>query len=562
MLRPVLDGLGDIAWDQLEHRDGTAEEIPHLLRARRYSTKPDWLLTELLTRRDGAYSAATAALPFLVELASSEDVPWRSVLLSSVGFLARDGADDPDWRTAWGRVRLDVLALVEDEDPSVRRYAWRAFSDGRGSADGVLEVMRRCWSDVPSRLDIVVAAREFAADSEIAAWLRELPLDDDPQMRLAVAYALGLGVEEFLPGMSGDMSPWWETASFRFSPSHVIGLMAEVFAERPAEHTALLRELSALPNRRYAVAHNAGTLLSRWRSPEAESLAIAASWLADPDPHVRFEAVYLLGCARAEEHAHAIAALLDDEETWFPPHTEPVGLAAAWALARCGRQVPDLVRRLAPLRSTRPEPAYRTHVPSLSETLGSLDERAFPEVAELVALLDTEHRSVALWTLGRLGTPVPELAPADPLAAWAWWRCGGDAAEAAGVIATDVTAAGALRRRSVQLLGHMGPEAAHLADRLPLGDEGIAMRVDTRYAHLRMTGEPGDLVPVCLEALNGLGSGRFEPVMIRAAEALEEAGARLEVAATVLASDRRLCCHGGWRGFDQDERMRAALREL
>ncbi|MET9628362.1 hypothetical protein ABZX92_12940 [Lentzea sp. NPDC006480] len=554
----MLEGLGDIAWDQLEHNCGTAEEIPHLLRARRWSTKPDWDLGELLWDSYGPDSAANAALPFLVDLASSVDTPWRICVLINLSRLARDGVDDPDWLRVWGRERLRVLALVEDDDPAVRRHAWRTFGDGRGSASGVLEMIRRCWSDVPSRLDIVVAAGKFAADDEIAAWLRGLPTDD-PQFRLAVAYALELGVEEFLPGFSGDMEVWWETASFGIAPGAVIGEMTEVFADRPAEHTALLRELSAVPHRRRAVVHNAGTLLGRWRSPAAELLPIAASWLEDPDPHVRYEAVYLLGCARSAEHADAIAALLDDDALMYD---KKISDAAAWALARCGRQVPGLVRRLRPYPRSNPIRRYLTLVPSLGQTLDWLVAEALPDVTELVALLDTEHRYSALSALGEIGTPVPELTPADPLAAWAWWKCGGDPVEAADVIATDVTEDGVLRRRAVELLRHIGPAAAHLADRLPMSDERLPMRVQTRYAYLRMTGDPGDLVAVCTEALDGVGTGRFEHVMIAAAEALGEAGVRLEAAAPALASDRRLCCHAGWRAFDQDEEMRSALRNL
>ncbi|MGW4212319.1 hypothetical protein ACWEIJ_30310 [Lentzea sp. NPDC004789] len=526
----MLEGLEDIAWDRLDHSFGTAEEIPHLLRARRYSTKPDWDLGELLWAREGVHSAAIAALPFLIDLASSVDTPGRTCVLITLSRLARDGADDPEWRGVWDRERPRVLALVEDAEPAVRRHAWRTFGEGRGSADGVLEVVRRCWSDVPSRLDIVVAAGKFAADDEIAAWLRGLPVHDDPQLRLAVAHALRLGVEEFLPGFTGDMSVWRGTASFGFVPSAVIGELTEVFAERPAEHTALLRQLSTAPHRRVAVVRNAAALLHRWRSPAADLLPIVASWLGDPD--VRGSALHLLGCARAQEYADEMAALLDHEQA---------GAEAAWSLARCGRQVPGLVRRLRP---------------ALKETLGSLSTTALPDVSELVPLLDTDLRPTALLALGRIGTPVPELTPVDPLAAWAWWRCGGDAAQAADVIA------GELDVRAVQMLADIGPAAAHHADRLPLADERIAMRVATRHALLRMTGEAGDLVPVCLQALDGVDAGRFEPVMIPAAWALVAAGARVEKARAALASDRRLCRVGGARGFDQDEDLRAALRQL
>jgi hypothetical protein len=73
-----------------------------------------------------------------------------------------------------------------------------------------------------------------------------------------------------------------------------------------------------------------------------------------------------------------------------------------------------------------------------------------------------------------------------------------------------------------------------------------------------MTGEPGDLVPVCLGVLSGLDDGRFEPVMIPAAWALVEAGARLEMP----VSDRRFARFVGWRAFDDDEDLRQALRQL
>jgi hypothetical protein len=542
----MMENLADVPWERLESGDGTAEEVPHRLRARRYSTKPDWDLLELLCHRDGVYPSAVAALPFLLDLASDEDTPGRELVLANLAGLAARGADDPEWSRAWERERPRLLALVEDDSLPVRLQAWNALRSGRGAPGNLLEVLRRRWSDVDARLDVVLAAGSFTADDRIAAWLREVPVND-PAMRLAVGYALRLGVGEFVPGLVGDRSVWQRTGAFPFGPVALVERFAEAFADRPHEHAVLLGQIE--PHLPKAFLHNAGVVLGRWRSPQAELLEIAASRLTDPDPDVRYEAVFLIGCARAEEYAQDVAALREDDSG---RSHQTVADAVAWTLARCGRRVPDLVRRLRPFEPAGAIRRYSAVLPSLGQTLRSLETDALPDVAELVALLDTVHRPAAVRALGRIGAPVPELAPVDPGAAWAWWRCGGDAVEAAAVVA-----AGEIDLAAVRMLADLGPAAQRYVDLLPWHDERAAMRVATRQAHLAMTGEQADLVEVCQGVLTGLPH-RFEAAMIPAVPALAEAGVLPEIA---LDPDRRYSDLGGWRAFDQDARFRAVLQE-
>lgn len=545
----MMEGLWDIAWERLEHHYGPAQDVPHWLRARRYSEEnADLWLLDFLYHPGGTCTAAVAALPFLVELASDVDTPKRHWVLMLVASLARVGAGDPSWEPGWRRERLKVLALVGADEPEVRRHAWRTFGIGLGASDGVLDVLRARWFDVEARLDMVIAAGRFA-DQEIARWLWERPVDD-PQMRLAVAYALKLGHEEFVPGLTGDLSVWEETASFHGGPGWLIKQFGEAFEERPAEHAALLRELGEVPRLRSVCLRNMTMVLRRWRSPQAELLEIAARRLTDPDPEVRYQGVYLIGATRAEEYADQVEALRDDEPDIGE---QTVADAVAWALARFGRQVPDLVRRLLPFERTGPGRWYSSLVPSLGQTLPSLDIAALPDPRELVSLLDTEHRFTALRALGRIGTPVPELAPTDPVAAWAWWRCGGDAEEAAAVIE-----AREIDLWAVRMLGDLGPAATRYLDLLPMDDDWDPVRVATRVAFLAMTGEQRDLVPVCQEVLSELPD-RFAPGTIEAAQALAAVGVRAKTADVALASDRRMCCFARWRGFDQDAELREAL---
>jgi hypothetical protein len=185
-------------------------------------------------------------------------------------------------------------------------------------------------------------------------------------------------------------------------------------------------------------------------------------------------------------------------------------------------------------------------------------------IPDLVAALDFEvtlhgfHvRAAALRALGRIGVMVPELRPEDADSAWAWWRCGGDAEQAAAVIGS-----GRMTWPQVARLAELGATARPYVDRLPLDDPDARMRVLTRYARWRATGESGDLVPVCLEVLDGMERGVTQSGMCEAIRALRELGVRPEWVDAALASGHRFDIAYGWAAFDHDLDVRRQLSLL
>ncbi|MFC9118683.1 hypothetical protein ACFTXO_02665 [Streptomyces sp. NPDC057067] len=102
-----------IDWAALRHNYGSAEDVPGLLR-RCAGPNPedaeraaDDLLNHLLHQGGWICSAAPAALPFLLRLAATPDVPSRRALLELVSKLAFEAVQvaekwvDPDWPSAW-----------------------------------------------------------------------------------------------------------------------------------------------------------------------------------------------------------------------------------------------------------------------------------------------------------------------------------------------------------------------------------------------------------------------------------------------------------------------------
>jgi hypothetical protein len=96
----MLDGLDRVEWSGLRHAFGTAEDVPHLIRA---------LTSPLPNERQAAfrelcgniwhqgtvYEATSYAVPFLIELVASNETPDRHYILSYLGQLA-DGSSYVD----------------------------------------------------------------------------------------------------------------------------------------------------------------------------------------------------------------------------------------------------------------------------------------------------------------------------------------------------------------------------------------------------------------------------------------------------------------------------------
>jgi hypothetical protein len=368
----------------------------------------------------------------------------------------------------------------------------------------------------------------------------------------------------------------------------------------------------------------AAEVLRRWRSPVEDLLPAVAARLVDPSAEVRFRAAELLACLgpAATAYADTVAALLDDAGSPGSRSGGTVADAALWALARMNdpRCVPGLVTRMAGAPSAFPSHGILSSgdhhlplLPALHEVLALLPDHAaslLPAVCDrldacgdqqelsrlcevlavwgpaaraavprLVRLLERDGSWTAAATaLGGIGAEdgrARELLlgrSADQgvdaaLAAWAYVRTGGDPARALQVLG-PATTRDDVRHPHLRRLADLGAHAAGLADRLRAlaRAEDVWTSVEAAHALWAATGETEIPVQRLLTAVAGLTEGHYLPVMLPAVRHLARIGRAAGPAARLLHEvpelDRRLYYFTGWRGFETDESIRAAVGEL
>ncbi|MFF7837429.1 hypothetical protein ACFZC6_01115 [Streptomyces ossamyceticus] len=409
------------------------------------------------------------------------------------------------------------------------------------------------------------------------------------------------------------MHRWTASLFDDASPAFALGLMAD----HPDEE------------QRVGGLEQAARVLSRRRSPVDALLPGVVARLDDPAAEVRYRAAELLACLgpAAAAHADDVAALLDDTGVRATRGGEAVADAAVWALARMNdpRCLPRLTGHVA---GTRPGFAsagayyggsansfHHPALPALHEVLVRLPDhteallpairdrldptedprnlRRFGEVlaawgptAEsavprlLVLLADDERwtaAATALAGIGGAGRPGREAlltrsrtgGPDAELAAWAYWRVGGEPGPALDVLGPAVTNEDRATHTALSRLADLGAHAAGYADRLR---ELTATRepwVRTQAAHALWAVTGGDTetaVPALMETVRKLPTGPYLPVMLPAVRHLARMGEAAVPAARLLqdlpADDRRVHYFGCWRGFTEDEAVRTAVDEL
>ncbi|HEX5999642.1 MAG TPA: hypothetical protein VFZ16_09630 [Hyphomicrobiaceae bacterium] len=89
----MLEGLDQVPWRQLHHAFGTAEDVPALIRALASTEESErssafYELHGNLWHQGTIYEATPHAVPFLIDLATAQEIPGRSELLSYLGMLA------------------------------------------------------------------------------------------------------------------------------------------------------------------------------------------------------------------------------------------------------------------------------------------------------------------------------------------------------------------------------------------------------------------------------------------------------------------------------------------
>lgn len=174
-----LDGVGldAVDWAGLRHNYGSAEDVPELLR-RCGGPDPDdagaassELLNLLFHQGGWICSAASAALPFVLRLAAAPQVPSRCAMLELVAMLAAEAGRvqdrflDSGWVPAWTQALPEVLGLLDDADPEIRRATADALGACRSPGELVLPGLLRCWEaeeDPATRLELVLSLGQAA----------------------------------------------------------------------------------------------------------------------------------------------------------------------------------------------------------------------------------------------------------------------------------------------------------------------------------------------------------------------------------------------------------------
>ncbi|MDX8033170.1 hypothetical protein SK803_23380 [Lentzea sp. BCCO 10_0856] len=111
----MLEGLNSVAWHEIDHAYGPALDTPGHLRAL-LSNDPEVVAQAVkdldrTVHEEGGFvcPAATAVLPFLVEVLPVLEPGPRAALLDMIERIADDGENaeqvDPGWPAAWARAR-------------------------------------------------------------------------------------------------------------------------------------------------------------------------------------------------------------------------------------------------------------------------------------------------------------------------------------------------------------------------------------------------------------------------------------------------------------------------
>ncbi|TXS28229.1 HEAT repeat domain-containing protein [Streptomyces sp. gb1(2016)] len=647
-----------IDWAALRHNYGSAEDVPGLLRRcagpnpEEAERAADDLLNHLFHQGGWICSAAPAALPFLLRLAATPDVPSRRALLELVSRLAFEAVRvaekwvDPDWPSAWERALPEVLVLLDVPEPEIRRAAADVIGSCRSPGELTLPALLRRWQaedDPATRLDLVLALghavlQEPAGEHGpgVRTLLRGLLDAPEAQIRLAAVHAIA-PADPALPAQQlgllleavrdPSVELWQHTSAVETGVQGVHHWTAALLTgPSPAFSLGLLEDHPDVEQRIGGLAR-AGGLLAQWHSPTTALLPRLVSRLDDPAAEVRFRAAELLACLGPEASAHAdeVAARIGDTGARTTRKRETVAEAALWALARMNdpRCVPGLIDAAA-----HPRPGFASNsahypsadwhhavLPALHEVVGHLPDHAgllLPIICDrlvpatddhvlssycqvladwgpaaegavphLLGLLENDKDQIwtsaakALAGIGSAGNEAlePLLARSAAggahaeLAAWAYWKVGGEPGPALDALGRPVAESG-FPRPSLQMLADLGTHAAHHEDRLRTmtSDPEPWTRVEAAHALWAVTGDTESSVPALMTAIRGLAEGTWLPVMLPAVRYLTRIGRAARPAAELLRGvptlDQRLRSSGGWRGFVQDESMRSALREL
>ena len=178
----VFAGLDKVDWASMYHAYGPATDVPDLLRdlLSDDSETREWALDKLsigVHHQQDVYESTVACVPFLLEAAlrpDGGDRPEVLQLVASIGGAGEDGIADWDEeedgedtfrnivaaRASIGRFLPELLALLDDEDPEVRRTVVHVLAACRQHWDTVLPSLQE---RVPTEPDPHARASLIAA---------------------------------------------------------------------------------------------------------------------------------------------------------------------------------------------------------------------------------------------------------------------------------------------------------------------------------------------------------------------------------------------------------------
>jgi HEAT repeats len=559
----TLHGLGEVDWSSLRHAHGAADDVPGLLHGVA-AGDADALydLDDRLFHQGGfVCSAATASLPFLLDLAESTDGVDRTGVLDLVGRIAEQGREvrprhvDPGWERAWRAAGPRLSALADDPDAKVRRTLLDVLARSASDRGRMAGMLRERWArdgDPAVRLAAVLAVGSLARGCPVVrmlpgaplAWLEEELYDHpDPRTRLAVAIALARALPYYrvnapyrlLPAVQDEEARIWGQAP---GAGDLLADWAEVFdgmtaqmirwadphltdrAEATRSCLAFLGDRD--DDRRIGAVRAAAKVLSTWRSPAERLLPALAERTADRSGAVRAYATHVIAALHdgAGDRAELLAARLRDGRRLSPHGDGRIADIAAWGLALRGdvRCLPRLMERLS-----GPEPgfgvvvayhspmSYHPALPGIEEALAPLHGYA----GALLPVIRDRLRDEGAGDLRRALAKVLE-------------RWGGVSAPA---VAELIDLLGTTAHLvAVRALGAIGPAAsaavpsieALLVRRPPGLSSRWAIRQSAHalpWAYWRITGDPGPALAVADSAFSSLGR-RVTPRLWRYVAAL------------------------------------------
>ncbi|MFE6520842.1 HEAT repeat domain-containing protein [Streptomyces sp. NPDC057794] len=603
----MFRGIDEVDWASLRHADGSAEDVPGLLRGLA-SADPAERQTALdgmygaVHHRGDVYDATLACVPFLLALAVREELRDRAglvELLVSIGAAEGATADRAARARAALRAGGEAFArLAGDPDAGVRRAVLPALVPYVTPPARVLSLLRQRISVerddrvLPGLAESVglFARRHGAAGGPLAAeavgLLAELSGPPyGPGLRLAAIGQLASCAPERLPAdlvptvvrLLRDRSGQRARPGRPYGSPHGDSLAVRLRRLRPSdeEGSRLLR----------TVHHALGDRV-------ADRIALLCGQLTSPDPLDRCNGVWMTaGLFREWRGAHPEPVVLVGTQVG----TEEGRLhdAAVAVLRELGELAAPAAGPLHALLSHRPELRVRygpRGAPALGGALrvlaGTGDARAVPVLAEVLAgPVVPDDLGLVIPRLGRAAAPlapalrrrlarVPLDGPAarrraEPLlAALAALR---DTASVPSVVrllrgVPDRPGnPGAVVEAAVRALAAFGAAAREAEPELR-GLLDTACGVAAAEALWSVTGEPEAVVPVLLRALTDTGSGGHRRAA--AADVLGRMGPAAAPAVPGLlrltgsedAAERVAAACAVWRTGGEAERVLPVLR--